>query len=63
MTPVNLQIQIEAMAIIVRVDGMKADNKIREIEGCDIRYDDPAFILMAEQLDELVAQVSYVENY
>lgn len=59
MSPINLQIQIQAMAIMVRVDGMKADNTIRKMNGSDLRYHEIEFQGMADQLDGLLSQVSY----
>jgi len=59
MTPVNLQIQIQAMAIMVRIEGMKADNQQRvhrEEYAANTELD---FERMACELDGLQQQVSH----
>lgn len=55
----NLQIQIQAMAIMVRVDGMKADNAIRFNKGENFAYDESDFEYQADQLDNLMREVSH----
>jgi len=62
MSPTNLEIQIQAMAIMVRVDGMKAENKIREMNESDPRHEEIDFIEMADQLDSLLPQVSHIQE-
>lgn len=55
----NLQVQIQAMEIQARIDGMKADNAIRFIRGECFSYGESDFGKMADQLDALINEVSF----
>ena len=55
----NLQTQILAMAIMVRVEGMKADNAIRFNRGENFAYGESDFEHMACELDGLMQGVSH----
>ena len=59
MSAQNLQVQIQAMAIQARIDGMKADNAIRYERGECFSYGESDFDEMANQLDALLNEVSF----
>jgi len=45
-----LSMQVEAQAIVVEVEGMKALNQWREIQGASQAYDEGAFCAKADLL-------------
>jgi hypothetical protein len=57
MTPHNLQIYIQALACVARVEGMKADNAARVASEDGPRWVYSDFDDMADQLDGLVQAV------
>lgn len=59
MTPHNLQLQIQAMSVMVRVDGMKSENQAREQLGHSLAYQEDSFEEMACQLDSIMQDVSH----
>lgn len=58
----NLQLQIQAMAVMVRVDGMKAENQSRQYYGEGPAYHDDSFEIMACELDGIMQSVSHETN-
>ena len=58
----NLQLQIQAMAVMVRVDGMKAENQVREQLGHSLAYQEDSFEIMACELDGIMQSVSHETN-
>lgn len=56
MSPYNLQLQIQAMAIMVRVEGMKAENQQRLQQQESMQYYEDAFEIMACELDGLTQE-------
>lgn len=59
MNPLNLQLQIEAMAIMVRVEGMKAANLVAALRQEYPAYDESDFDTYACQLDGIMQAVSH----
>lgn len=59
MNATNLQLQIEAMAVMVRVDGMKAENSLHIARGGYPPYGESDFEVYACQLDSIVQAVSH----
>ena len=55
----NLQLQIQAMAVMVRVDGMKAANNAKFISCQQIIYHEDSFEIMACELDGIMQNVSH----
>lgn len=55
----NLQLQIQSIAITVRVEGMKAENKIRSGLNQSPAYGQDDFEYYASELDALMQGVSY----
>lgn len=55
----NLQIHIQAMAVVVRVEGMKADNDIRFNRRENFAYDQSDFEYAAADLDKLMQDVDH----
>jgi len=53
MKNVNLKLYIKAMAVMVRVDGMKSENKAREQLDLSLAYQEDSFELMAQDLDRI----------
>ena len=53
MNATNLQLQIEAMAVVARVEGMKAQNAKNAALGEYPEYDFAAFEVYAFQLDNI----------
>ena len=47
----QLRLQIEAMAIMARVEGMKAENMARMRRDEAVAYDEDAFFELADDLD------------
>lgn len=61
MTPMNLQIQIQAMAIMVRIEGMKAENQQSIQNQTGVQYSEDSFEIKACELDSLWQEVTVVE--
>lgn len=59
MSPHNLQIQLQAMAVMVRVEGMKAENSSKVAIGQNPVYDESDFERSACDIDELMQEVSH----
>ena len=59
MSPTNLQLQIEAMAVVTRVEGMKAQNAMRAIRGEYPEYEFDDFDTCACQLEGIMQAVSH----
>lgn len=59
MNSTNLQIQISAMAIMVQVEGMKADNAICAMRGEYPNHDESSFEMMASDLHRLMQDVDH----
>lgn len=59
MTPVNLQLQIEAMSVMVRVEGMRAQNTLRATQGERPEYDFEDFEVYACQLENIMQAVDH----
>jgi hypothetical protein len=59
MSPTNLQLQIEAMAVMVRVEGMKAQNARCAMMDEYPEYDLSDFDTYADQLDGIRQAVSH----
>lgn len=57
MDPYDLRILIQAMSIMVRVEGLKAANQQREHRGESIAYDEDSFDELANELDEIVKKL------
>lgn len=53
----QVKLQIQAMAIMVEVEGMKAENVQRIDNGHSIAYDDGAFCEKAGELRELAQEM------
>lgn len=59
MNATNLQLQIEAMATMVRVEGMKAENALHIARGDYPPYGESDFDSYACQLDGIMQAVSH----
>lgn len=53
----QVKLQIQAMAIMVEVEGMKAENVSRIDNGHSIAYDDFAFSEKSQELMVIAAQI------
>ena len=50
---------IEALAIVAEVDGMKAENMIRELRGESLAYNGDDFQKKASQLKSIAVKLKY----
>lgn len=54
----QVKLQLEAMALMVEVEGMKACNQDRLSNGHSIAYDDMAFQGMADAIRNIANQIT-----
>lgn len=55
----HIRVMIQAQAIGATLEGMKAENKIREMQGFHLKHDEDSFDLLRQELEELVNQLRY----
>lgn len=53
----QVKLQLEAMAIVVRVEGMKAENIQREHVGASLAWDEYAFYGCANEIESLAREM------
>lgn len=57
MTPVNLQIQIQAMSIMAKIESLKADNEMQKQKQQYISYGLEDFEILAIELSDLAREI------
>ena len=50
---------VKALAVVAEVDGMKAENMIRELKGESLAYNGDDFQKKADQLKRLAVELKY----